>query len=429
MLAKSRTLITNVLLPALILAAVTAIVLPRYAARASNDDASLLTPDEMEMAKSLTLASLPSLSPDPSNRFAENAAAAELGRELFFDTRLSANAQIACATCHQPGAQFQDGLPLAEGIDRNFRRTMPIAGTQWGAWFFWDGRKDSQWSQALGPLENPIEHGLTRADVVKRVVTHHGEAYEKVYGELPDVRGWPNNASPVIAGKPLENWQAAAQTVRDAIDRAFANIGKAIAAFERTLMPEENRFDRFVAARLSDSQPSPEAELDNDELAGFRLFVGKAGCNHCHSGPRLTDDFFHNTGVPFSPDVQGVDWGRAAVVEWLANDEFSCLGPHSDAPADTCRELRFMSKDQAVFEGAFKTPTLRGVAERPPYMHAGQFATLEEVVDHYDEAPDPFSGLPDINGQIVPHGRHNETIPLGLDVREKARLVAFLKTL
>ncbi len=427
MVAMPRAFLVNIVLPALIVAAIGAVTVPRIVARAGEEKA--LTPAELELAKSLTLAALPALPPDPSNRVGDDPKAAELGRELFFDTRLSANAQIACASCHQPGAQFQDGLPLAQALSRNFRRTMPLAGSQWGVWFFWDGRKDSQWSQALGPLENPVEHGITRADVVKRVLTHHGEAYADVFGERPDFADWPNNASPLVAGKPLENWQATPDSLQFAIDHAFANIGKAIAAFERTLMPQENRFDRFVAAALKDETPAPEDELSEDELAGFRLFVGKGGCNHCHSGALLTDDFFHNTGVPFSPDVGGTDWGRAAVVEWLANDTFSCLGPHSDAPEESCRELRFMSKDQKLFEGAFKTPTLRGVADRPPYMHAGQIETLEQVVDHYDKAPDPFFDLPDINGEIIPHGRHSEVMPLDLSEKEKAQLLDFLKLL
>src|SRR5690606_15553813 len=107
---------------------------------------------------SLSIKSLPPLPPDPSNRYGDDPRAAALGHQLFFDTRLSANGKVSCATCHDPGRDFQDGLPLAVGVGTNTRRTMPIAGTAYSPWMFWDGRKDSQWSQALGPLESPVEH-------------------------------------------------------------------------------------------------------------------------------------------------------------------------------------------------------------------------------------------------------------------------------
>jgi len=387
------------------------------------------SPEELARAREFTLAALPPLPSDPTNRFADDPAAAELGRKLFFDTGLSANGMVACASCHLPDRQFQDDIPVSIGMGTNFRRTMPLEGVQWGNWFFWDGRRDSQWAQALGPLENPVEHGMTRTSVVRTALDHFGPEYEAIFGPAPKTSGWPDAASPLLPGKPLENWQALPQQTRDGIDRAFANIGKAIAAFSRTLKPVENRFDRFVSALAEGRKPAPADTLSEDEIAGFRLFAGKARCDNCHSGARLTDDFFHNNGAPISPGPIGPDIGRALVLELIAGDPFSCLGPHSDAGPDDCRELRFMSKDVKQFEGSFKTPTLRGVASRPPYMHAGQIATLEAVIDHYVEAPDPFATLPDQDGRIVDHGRHAENHPVALTPREKAQLIAFLKTL
>jgi cytochrome c peroxidase len=112
--------------------------------------------EERETLRSLSLASLEPLPADPSNRVADDTAAAALGHRLFFDTRLSGNGQVSCATCHIPGRDFQDGLPLAEGVATTARRTMPIAGTAHSPWQFWDGRADSQWAQALGPLESEL---------------------------------------------------------------------------------------------------------------------------------------------------------------------------------------------------------------------------------------------------------------------------------
>ncbi|HEX7830656.1 MAG TPA: cytochrome-c peroxidase, partial [Thermoanaerobaculia bacterium] len=111
----------------------------------------------------LSIANLEPLAKDATNRFADNAAAAALGKELFFDPSLSANGKVSCASCHQPEREFQDGVALAQGVGTTNRRTMPIAGTAYSPFLFWDGRKDSQWSQALGPLESAVEHGGTRS--------------------------------------------------------------------------------------------------------------------------------------------------------------------------------------------------------------------------------------------------------------------------
>ena len=112
------------------------------------------SPAETKLIGSLSLSALPKLPPDPSNAVGDDPAAAALGRTLFFDTRLSGNGKVACASCHLPDRQFQDGTPRATGMGKTNRRTMPIAGTAYSPWLFWDGRRDSQWAQALGPLND-----------------------------------------------------------------------------------------------------------------------------------------------------------------------------------------------------------------------------------------------------------------------------------
>ena len=387
-----------------------------------------LTPYDMKRAKEFLLSSLAPLPPDPSNRFGDDPRAAAFGEKLFFDTALSANSAISCAICHQPDKGFQDGIPRAFGIDQTPRRTMPLAGAQWGSWYFWDGRKDSQWSQALEPLETPAEHGMTRDMVAREVVTRYRAEYEDIFGPAPDTGGWPYRASPLLPGSPQENWDNAAAEAQDAINLVFANTGKALAAFQRTLKPEENRVDRFFAARLAGREPVERDQLTADEIEGFKLFTGKARCDNCHSGPLYTDQFFHNTGVRLS-DPEKPDYGRALAVLFLRQDLFSCAGPYSDAKPLQCRELRFMSEDPAVFEGAFKTPGLRGVSRRVPYMHAGQIETLEAVVEHYVTRPDPFATLPELDGTVSPHGPHTEAPEIELSEDEKRQLVAFLKAL
>jgi len=119
------------------------------------------TVGETGMLRSLWIGSLGKLPQDPSNAFADDPMAAELGHKIFFDPRFSANAKVSCATCHQPELAFTDGLPLAQGVGAVPGHTPTIIGMAYSPWFFWDGRKDSQWSQALGPMESPVEHGGT----------------------------------------------------------------------------------------------------------------------------------------------------------------------------------------------------------------------------------------------------------------------------
>ena len=142
------------------------------------------TEQERALLKSMSLSSLEPLAPDPSNKFGDDPRAAALGEALFFDTRLSGNGKVSCATCHVPGKDFQDGTPLGHGVGTTGRRTMPIAGTAHNAWFFWDGRASSQWEQALGPLESAVEHGGTRTEYAHVIAEHYRGAYEATFGSL-----------------------------------------------------------------------------------------------------------------------------------------------------------------------------------------------------------------------------------------------------
>jgi cytochrome c peroxidase len=293
---------------------------------------------------------------------------------------------------------------------------MPVAGTAHSAWLFWDGRTDSQWSQALGPLESPVEHGGDRTQYAHVVAAHYRAPYERVFGPLPGLDGLPDQAGPVPDSSRRIAWERIPPARQDDISRVYANIGKAIAAFERRIEHAPTRFDRYVAAELAGRAHTTESAFTTDEEAGLRLFIGKANCANCHNGPRFTDEHFHNTGVPPSPLVAEVDSGRATGVRQVVAGEFNCLSKHSDARPEECAELQFAVTEGEELVRAYKTPSLRGVAERAPYMHAGQFATLAEVIRHYDQAP------------AAPAG-HSELRRLRLSERERAQIEAFLRTL
>jgi cytochrome c peroxidase len=374
--------------------------------------------EEIALLRGLSLSQLQPLPPDPSNRYGDDPQAAALGQRLFFDTRLSVDGTVACATCHLPSEQFQDGIPLGQGVGTTNRRTMPLAGTAYSPWLFWDGRKDSLWAQALGPLESPVEHGGTRTQYVRVIAEHYRAEYEALFGPLPDLGDetrFPPAAGPVADPQARAAWEAMTPEDRETVNRSYANIGKAIAAYERRIMPGQSRFDTYVDAVVQGDTATMAQALTPDEVAGLRLFVGKAQCINCHNGPLLTNNDFHNTGVPAAPGLPE-DRGRADGLKQVLEDEFNCLSPYSDAEPVDCGELRFAKVDEHEQERQFKPPSLRNVAERAPYMHAGQFATLREVLHHYNRAPEAPAG-------------HSELEPLGLTEVELEQLEAFLHTL
>lgn len=364
---------------------------------------------------SLALAALPPLKPDTTNRFAEVPGAAALGSTLFFDQSMSRDGTVSCSTCHKIDRQFQDDLPQAQGVARTNRRTMPLAGAAYSPFLFWDGRRDSLWAQALTPLEDRREHAGNRAAYAHYIKARFGERYERFFGPLPDLSAVPANAGPLGGDAERAAWNAMSEEQRDGVNRVFANIGKAIAAFERSIMPAEARFDRFAHALASGVPAEGDAVFSPEEMQGLKLFIGKANCSTCHNGPRFTDESFHNTGVLPQPGFP-VDRGRIDAVAQVLADPFNCLGAYRDGPEEACGELKFMSKSAPELVRAYKTPSLRGVAGRPPYMHAGQFASLGDVVAHYAKAP------PSVEGETELH-------PLQLSERERGALVAFLRTL
>lgn len=367
------------------------------------------TERELMLVRSLALSELAAPPAAPSNRVADDPAARELGRQLFFDPRFSLDGTVSCATCHIPQHGFQDGRTVARGIGTSTRRTMPLAGAAYSPFLFWDGRADRLWSQALGPLESAEEHGGGRTRYAHIIARSYKNRYEATFGPLPPLSHLPSRAGPVPDPDASAAWSAMLPEDRKAVTTIFVNIGKVIAAFERTLRPPVTRFDAWV---YSDAFPLPGA-LNLQEVEGLRLFVGRAGCINCHNGSLMTNHTFHNTGVPPGPVS---DFGRAKGARMVVLSRFNCRGPFSDAGAGGCPELRFLSNKGHLTEGAFKTPGLRGVAQRPPYMHAGQFETLAEVLDHYSTAPQSVIG-------------HSELLPLDLSQDEKRALEAFLVTL
>lgn len=324
---------------------------------------------------------LPPPRPSPTNQVADDPAAASLGAALFLDPGLSGDGKTSCATCHQPDRGFSDGKPVATALGTGTRNTPSIAATAWQSWYFWDGRADSAWAQATGPIRNPIEMNATAAQVRARVASAYAEPFTRVFGGVdPDP------------------------------DRVLADVGKAIEAYERTLRPPESALDRYVADLRADV---PSTALAPDEERGLWLFAGRAGCVNCHHGPLLTDGGFHALGLPGASD-RGREVGAPAVVA----DPFNCRGRYSDAPSP-CEDLRYLDPTFLDWTGAFKTPSLRGLSRTAPYMHDGSMPNVEAILQFYSLLP----GTP-----LVGH-RELTLRPLQLSAEQKADLAAFLRTL
>ena len=288
----------------------------------------------------------PDIRPPPANNHTTEERVA-LGRVLFFDPRLSGSNWISCATCHNPAVGWADGLATGLGHDMTTlsRASPTVLNTAYNKFQFWDGRVRSLEAQALEPIVSETEMHQDMGELVEelKAISGYQPMFEAAY---------PNE------------------------DISPSTIGRALAAYERTLLTTDAPFDLWVKG--DDSAVSDAAER------GFDLFEGKARCSDCHHGFNFQDDGFHNIGLPISGEP---DPGRYGV-----------------------RPIK------AVM-GAFKTPTLRELKHTAPYMHNGALKDLREVIEHYNEGGIPQAGLSPMMQ------------PLGLSEREIDDLIAFLDSL
>lgn len=373
-----------------------------------------------------SMASVPELPADPTNRFADDPRAVTLGHHLFFDPRLSRDGSVSCATCHDPARDFTDGLAVARGLGTSTRNTPTVLNTAYQRWLTWDGRSDSLWAQALEPMENHLEMGGDRVSILRTVHRDPGlrAAYESLFGPLPTVLAGdalPERARPRRDGgmdELAKAWAGIDEDDRAALTDAFVNLGKALGAYQRQLRSADAPFDRFVAAVERGEVASPD--FPSEAVEGLALFVGEAGCWECHAGPMLTTGAFHDIGVPPVAGGMPTDAGRFDGARVVAADPFNAAGAHSDATGGPKARLVRSLVNSPDNWGRFRTPSLREVSRTAPYMHEGRFETLADVVRFYST----------LEG-AVQLDHHQETVltPLGLTDAEQAALVRFLETL
>ena len=332
--------------------------------------------------------------PDPTNRYADDPAAARLGQVLFYAADLSNNGLASCSGCHLPAHGFSSLLSYDAHGGLDFRSVPTLLDAGRREWFFWDGGADSQWAQARTPLESPHELNFDRVRLLRYIAERPivRRAFEAAFGPLPEPAFWarlPARARPSDAPEdPALNtaWLALAQADRDTVDALFAQVLKALAAFGRRLSPGPAPFDTFLDA-LAAGAPDALDRLDPAALRGLRLFIGPVGCVRCHEGPMLADEHFHNVGLARLEGAP-LDAGRSTAIAEVLADRFNAAGPHSDDPAGPrAARLAGLAAGPAT-DGAFRTPTLRNVALTAPYLHDGRLETLADVVRYKTTLPD-----------------------------------------
>jgi cytochrome c peroxidase len=330
----------------------------------------------------------PPLEPDASNRVSGKREAIALGEKLFFEPRLSGSGSVLCATCHAPFRHFQDGRARAFGLALVDRNTPTVVNSRFHRWYGWDGAHDSLWAQSLRPLLDPREMNASAAHVATTVRKLFATEYEKAFG----------------------------RTAPSSDEDLLVDVGKALAAFQETLVSARTAFDEFrdTLARGESSTAYPIAAQ-----RGLRIFVGKGNCSACHFGPQFTNGEFADTGVSFFVAPGRVDSGRHGGIEKLKASRFNLLGRfNDDASKANTVGTRHVGAQHRNF-GEFRVPGLRGVARTAPYMHNGSLATLTDVVRFYSE----------LNEERLHADGERVLKRLRLTEPEVADLVAFLETL
>jgi cytochrome c peroxidase len=336
----------------------------------------------------------PAFTPDPSNRVSGNAGAIALGRQLFFDMRLSRDGGRSCATCHDPARFFADARDRSIGLARVDRNALALANLRLNRWFGWAGAADSLWAQSLRPILDDKELGATAELVRDRFGGDAGmtAAYTRVFGATPDA---------------------------DPAELVLVNAAKALAAFQETIVSGRTAFDAFRDA-LAKGDRVAMARYPAAARRGLMTFVGKGRCSACHHGPNFTHGEFEDVGVPHFAEPGRVDEGRYGGIAVLRASPFNLLSAfNDDAARSTAGPTRHVEPQHRNW-GEFRVPSLRNVARTAPYMHNGSLATLADVVRHYSEV--------DVERL---HGEDGARLvrPLRLTAQEQADLVAFLETL
>ena len=365
---------------AIALACALAVLLPWAAA--AEEEASPFSESEIRAILAHGPWPLPARN-DPSNRVSGKRDAIVFGELLFFEPRLSATGSFSCSTCHVPERNWTDNQTRGAAAAEVERNTPTLMNIRLGRWYGWDGASDSLWSQSIRPILDARELGASPRHVADLVRRDEQLAcrYRKTFGSAPSASD---------------------------DERVLVDVAKALAAFEETLDSPMTPFDQFRNALERGERIRPWRYSEAAQR-GLKIFIGKGGCDRCHSGPNFSDGEFHANG--FAALGKRPDPGRMEGVKRLRETRFNLLGPYNDDPARSTADGTRGVLKQAGAPDAFKVPTLRHMLLTPPYGHHGEIERLADVVRHYSETGGP------------------EVKPLRLTPAEQTDLVVFLESL
>ena len=393
-----------------------------------------------ELALIATLGPLPEPPPNPTNRYADDPEAAAFGQRLFYEKGFAKALTVAgsglgnvgdtgkvnCASCHDPASFYSDTRSrpamTSLGVSWTQRNSPTLVNTAYQRWGSWGGKDDNPWHQGANASESSQNFGGNRLQFAHLVFRKYRADYDALFPVpldpaldpmAPDAARFPANGKPKASGAADGPWELMTEADRDTINLILANTGKAFEAFERKLISRDAPLDRYIVGDRDALTPA--------EKRGLALFIGKAACIDCHSGPSLSDGRFHNTGVPqtAAPTAAKVDNGRYDDLTRTLSNAFNGAGEYSDDREAGAAKLAGLEPTDDL-KGLFYTKGLRHIARTAPYMHNGSLATLEDVVRFYDEggASGDYAGTKD-----------PAMLPLELTDDEQADLVAFLYAL
>lgn len=399
--------------------------------------------EEFDIIK--TLGPLGPVPANPTNKYADNVNVAALGQKLFFEksyanrltiadpglgvpvlTGTAADAgKIACASCHDVNNYYTDTRShpnsTSLGVTWTRRNAPTLVNVAYYEWMSWGGKEDSLWYQGANGCESAVNFGGNRLQYAHMLFQKYRADYDALFPvpldpaldpAAPDAARFPATGKPKGAGAADGPWEMMTAGDRDIINTIMANIGKAIEAYERQLVSRNAPIDKYIAGEYTVLSPAAKR--------GLRLFIGKAACVDCHSGPTLSDNKFHNTGVPqLGVNLPLVDNGRFDDLSATLTNAFNGQGKYSDDPTRGAAKLNGMMVTDDL-KGLFRTGMLRQIASTGPYMHTGSLLTLEDVVRFYNWG----GGNANFSGVKSP-----AMVPLLLSDEEIADIVAFLRTL
>lgn len=330
----------------------------------------------------------------PKQSVLGNREAIAFGRRLFEYKGLSSDRNLSCSTCHNSSLSFTDGMMRSIGRTRVDRNAISLANLELNRWFGWSGGADTLWGQSIRPLQDEKEHNLTPAMLVERIA--EDEILARDYADV--------FSAPVLQHDG---------------ELVMANVGKALASWQETIVTPRTAFDQFRDV-LAASETDYPANFSVSAQRGLKLFVGRAKCSICHFGPNFTNGEFHDIGRPYFLEEGRVDSGRYSGIQAFQETPFSRAGKYSDETGEAAQKTpRQYVQLQHRNWGEFRVPSLRNVANTAPYMHNGSLESLDAVVDHYSN----------MDLDLLHTSGASLLQPLGLSETEIADLITFLHSL